>query len=268
MNSASKSHYVYIYRDLDRNPMYVGYGSRATRAVSHQSGSHNPRLDAFLRKARYTLEICGPFRNEATGRALETALISALDPKLNIHPGEGRWQFRPLGVPEHLADRLAQPPLTRRDLLRRCRLASRTPFVFVTVTSDDAEDGRKGYDLTRPPKDKDILVRMDRWWTIGKFVPRWSRSPAHSPAVLVGIHGRPGAQVIIGAVRINWRGWTDPERDGGYYAFPTDGPANLDAFGLRGRRIDRKAGIKFGSFNSQFVVRMAKGGGLSGGYPR
>lgn len=267
MKRSSRSHYVYIYRDADRRPMYVGYGARAARAVSHQSDSHNRGLNAFLKQGRHTLSICGPFRNEATGRAVESALISALDPALNIHPGEGRWQFRPLGVPEHLADRLALPPLKRQDFLRKCRLASRTPFVFVTVNSDDAQDGRKGYDLTKPPKDSEILERMDRWWTIGRFIPRWSRGPAHSPAVLVGVHGRPGAQVIIGAVRIDGKRWAKPERDGGYYAFPTDGPANLDAFELRGRRIDRKAGIRFGSFSSQFVVRMGKSGAISGGYP-
>src|SRR4051794_6528136 len=93
-------HYVYLYRDDRGKVRYVGYGRKPGRASVHQSRSHNDALNAFLSKGKYALEIAGPFGSEETGRAVESALISALAPDLNRAPGQTRWTFRPLGVPK------------------------------------------------------------------------------------------------------------------------------------------------------------------------
>jgi hypothetical protein len=268
MAKASNRHYVYIYRDLTRKVQYVGYGGRVFRATSHQSGSHSSKLFTFLNRKKHVLEICGPLGSEEAARAIETALISALEPPLNVSKGPGKWRFRRLGVPERFAERLAEPQLTRQGLLARVRVASRVPCLFVPITGEDFGDGRKGYDVAHPPTDRQILDRMDRWWQVGRFVERWKSSAARCPAVLVGIHGRPGSQVVIGAVRIDHSGWETARPDGGLYPIPNRGPLDLDAFNLRGRRIDRSAGIRFGSFKSQFIVLLDRGGRLSGGGPR
>jgi hypothetical protein len=41
------------------------------------------------------------------GRAVETALISALDPRFNRAEGATKHRFRPLGVPENFSERIA-----------------------------------------------------------------------------------------------------------------------------------------------------------------
>jgi excinuclease UvrABC nuclease subunit len=100
-------HFVYIYRDLRGRVLYVGYGANSGRGASHQSGSHNPELDAYLRTSAYRAEISGPFGSEEMGRAVETALISALDPRFNRAEGATKHRFRPLGVPENFSERIA-----------------------------------------------------------------------------------------------------------------------------------------------------------------
>ncbi len=124
-------YFVYVYRDLDGKAQYVGYGGRVLRATSHQSASHNRLLAAFLGRRKFLLEACGPFGSERTGRAVETALISALRPRLNRNQGESKWRLWPIGVPENLVERLVSEPLTRKDLLRRCRRSSSVPYLSV-----------------------------------------------------------------------------------------------------------------------------------------
>jgi len=266
-NSVNPSHYVYLYRDTKGKPRYVGYGKGTSRASDHLSESHNPALNDFLAHGKYTLEIAGPFGTEETARAVETALISALQPEYNRDPGQPRWRFRPLGVPEHFAHRLGLPPLTRVDFLQQDEGTHRCPVLFVRISGENFEDGRVGYDPATPPTDDQILERMDRWWQLGQHVAAWRVEPERSPAVVVGVHGKPGAQIVIGTVNIDRSRWATAQEDGGYYQIPTSGPRDLDALELRGRRISADARIKFGSFSRQSFIILGCDSMTTGGHP-
>lgn len=242
--------YVYIYRDRAGKARYIGYGEKITRAVSHVTGSHNKALNDFLSADQYNLEIAGPFTTEEMARAVETALISAIKPDLNVDPGQTIWRFRPLGVPEEYADRLILPPLTRKDLSQSEDGAQ--SVMLVKISDKDFEDKRKGYDPANPPSDDEILERFEKWWQVGRFVEEWSEFPTQSPRLLIAVNGKPGRQIIIGAVFTAQNQWLEAERDGALRKIPTQGPQNLDAQQLRGRRIDANAGVRFGSWTSQF----------------
>jgi hypothetical protein len=265
--SEEAQHYVYLYRDAKKNPRYVGYGKSSDRAVSHLSGSHNDGLNALLESENYTLEIAGPFYDENTARSVETALISALQPDCNINPGQARWRFRPLGVPEYFADRLSAEALTKADFLQ-LQKETQQSLLFVRIGDKNFGDGRGGgYNPANPPGDAQILERMDRWWRLGRYVTEWENIPPHSPMVLVGINGKPGAQVIIGSVTIDISGWGTAKSEKGFYIVPTLKTPDLDALDLRGRRVSKEANIRFGSFYSQIFLILKPDGTILGGNP-
>lgn len=270
MSEAASGHFVYLFRDRRGKARYCGYGKSPERAVSHISGSHRPELERFLRTEKYILEVAGPFGDRRTGLAVETALITALNPEFNRARGSSGWRFRPIGVREEFADRLVDLPMKLSDLHS---VATRTGgILFVHISSEDFEyeDGSKrpGYKLTELPHDPDVLRRMEKWWQIGRMIQRWLPSPDSGPALLVGIHGRPGYQVIIGAVRIDTANWSTSIRKDGLHTIPTKGPKNLDAFSLRGRRISRKAGLSFGPNKCEFFIWLRPSGRLFGGRQR
>lgn len=107
------SHFVYLYRDHTGKPCYVGYGENSRRALSHMAETHNLELESLLKGNKFKLEIAGPFDNEQTARAVETALISALNPNANIALGEITHRFCPLGVALQWSQRWEMPPLSR-----------------------------------------------------------------------------------------------------------------------------------------------------------
>lgn len=252
-------HYVYLYRDENGRPRYVGYGKNVGRPESHLSGSHNPKLRAFLEAGKYTLEIAGPFGSEETGRAVETAVISSLKPEYNIDPGPAQWRFRPLGVPLVFSDRLDMPPLARADFQAMKNGDQCYPVLFVYIGSKNFEDGRLGHDPANPPSDPQILARIEKSWQLGRHIEKWIEKPAESPRLLVAVSGRPSARIVIAAVEIDPLRWKEmPREPGGLYQIPTQGPQNLDACGLRGRRVSESAGITFGGIRSGFFVILVR----------
>lgn len=259
-------HYVYLYRDLNSKPRYVGYGETTDRAVQHLSLSHNDNLNAFLKSQKFTLEIAGPFENEEMARGIETALISAMRPDCNVDAGQRRWRFRPLGVPENFAERLSLAPLMREAFLKH-----KESFLFVKISDKnfEEEDGndRPGYNPASPPSDEQILNRMNKWWQLGTHIERWKSGGENNPIVLIGINGRPGGQFIVGSVFIDRDNWDKVKCDGGLCTIPTVKTPNLDALGLRGRRISREANIKFGAFASQIIFILNSDGTTIGGNP-
>jgi hypothetical protein len=262
--ASGREHYVYIYRDARDRIQYVGYSKSTDRPTVHLTGSHNDGFDEFLKARQYRLEIAGPFGDARTARAVETALISALKPECNISPGETRWRFRPLGVPLAFADRQVEPELLFEDILA-AQGEYRTPVLFVIVSGVDLGDDRVGYNPADPPSDQDIRVLVDHWWQLQRFLPGWTADPASSPGLLIGIHGSPGRQSIIASLRINCEGWADAETiAGGMLRVPLVDPPDLDAFSLRGRRVSREAGLKFGGVSAQFFVRLGADGKVIG----
>lgn len=256
-------HYVYVYKDVKGKVRYVGYGKGLGRPFSL---NHNNNVIEFW-KGKYTIEIAGPYGSEATGRAVETALISILHPDLNSSPGPTRLQFRPLGVPEAFAERLAAPPLSEADFTT-INKGQACPLLFVRISDQDFEgdDAREGYILDKPLSDLGILARMDRWWQLGRYVETWQTHPQQSPRTLVAVTGPPNHRIIIGAVAIDQKGWRAAQPTyGKLYQVPTLETLNLDAHGLRGRLLSPNIKIKFGAIRSQFFVILGCDGQTIGG---
>jgi hypothetical protein len=266
-DGTSTNHYVYLYRDERGRARYVGYGERPTRATTHQIASHNLNLSKFISESKFTIEVAGPFGAEDIGRTVETALISALKPDLNVNQGSSIHRFRPLGVPVEYAERPSLPLLSRSDFLL-AQGVTPVPVLFVYISNQDFGDGRSGYDLAHPPSDDQVLARVEKWWQLKKFVPGWSAEPGQSPGILIGVHGSPGSQMVIAAIMIDRTGWrtAEPfEHGGGKICVPLLPTPNLDAFHFRGRRIDRAAGLAFDSFASAFFVVLNTDGRIVGG---
>lgn len=258
-------HYVYLYRDDHEQPRYVGYGELVSRANAHLIKSHNPGLAAFVSEKKFTIEVAGPFESEAVGRVVETTLISALKPDLNVVQGSSDSRFRPLGVPKEYAARLSERPLLREDFISAEGTLSE-PVLFVTVGDKDFGDGRTGYDPANPASDKQVLERVDRWWQLSRHLPEWVASANESPSLLIGVNGKPGAQIVIASVLIDRNGWNDVESIGeGKVCVPILPTPNLDAFNFRGRRIDKAAGVAFGGIPAAFFVVLKNDGTLIGG---
>ena len=263
-NDSSLQHFVYIYLDEKRNSQYVGYGKSTSRANIHSCVSHNTDLQDWISNNKYSIEIAGPFGSETTGKAVESALISALNPKFNIQPGSSKWRFRPLGVPSDFADRLLMPALSKESLLSTLEESSYGSIIFVRISNQDFDDGRLGYDVANPSTNKEILERINKWWQIGKHIKTWQNSLENSPTLLLGITGRPGSQIVIRSVLVDSAGWKNPIKSGSLYEIPTNHTENLDAFNLRGRRVSRDAQIKFGAIQCHFFSILNRDGSIIG----
>lgn len=245
-------HFVYVYRGNEGNARYIGRGRLVNRATAHFHRSHNPGLKAFVDNQRFSLQIAGPFGTEAAACAVETALISTLHPDLNRNSGPSRWRFRHIGVPELYADRWTQRELFRRDFID-LQGTRPTPVLFVTISDKDFPDGRIGYSMAAPPTDSQVRKRVEKYWQLRKKVGEWAASPDGSPGLVLGIHGRPGAQFVIASMLIDRKEWARVRPgEGGLVRIPLLDPGNLDAHSLRGRRIARSAGLRFGNWRQQF----------------
>jgi hypothetical protein len=228
-------------------------------------------LDKFVRDPKTRIEIAGPFETEGTGRAVETALISALPSQhsFNKDPGQSRWRFRPLGVPLKYADRLFERELGLKDFLS-AQMPAAEPVLFVIVTDVDHPDGREGYDPANPPKDAHILERVDRWWQLQHLLPAWIANPEKSPGLLVGVVGPPHRRIVIASTRIDRQRWAHAEchpGGGGKIRIPLTEPMNIDVLNLRARRVAASAGLRFGGIPAQFYVLLGVDGVAVGGNP-
>lgn len=243
------SHFVYLYRDQSGKARYVGYGQDSERALSHLAQTHNLALETLLQDENLKLEIAGPFDSRETAMAVETALISALRPDANIAPGHANHRFRPIGVPPQFAERFAQGPLSRDDLLARLSSHDSPSFLCVLIQNVDFDDGeggvRRGYEPANPLKDDELLERVTRWWPIRRKREMWAENSQQSPAILLGVHGKPGAQFIIASILTDRRGWRLQPDSEARLEVPTLSTPNLDAAELRGRRISPDAGLRF-----------------------
>lgn len=263
-------HFVYLYRDASGKPVYVGYGAASARASSHPAQTHNSEFETYLNgNDKYTVEISGPYDSEATALALETALISALSPQYNLFNkshGSEKHRFRPLGVPEDFANRLALPPARVDDLMYpEPGQENIGPLLCVKLSNKNFLDGRQPYEPAAPPSDPGILERMEKWWYFGDRAESWKAAPESSPQFLLAIVGSPGSQIIVAAVTIDRTGWATAKRNGAAWQVPLLSTPGLNAHGLRGRRISRDAGLVFGRLFTEMFLRIECDGSILDG---
>ena len=57
--TSEHSHFVYLYRDLEGRPVYVGRGAEISRAEDHTLGTHNPGPAELIAKDEYMLRSPG-----------------------------------------------------------------------------------------------------------------------------------------------------------------------------------------------------------------
>jgi len=137
------------------------------------------------------------------------------------------------------------------------------PVLFVIVNDRNHADHRIGYNPASPPTDEEIRVR---WWQLARRLPAWASDPGSRPGLQIAIFGSPGRQMVVASARIDRQRWPDvePWREGKIQV-PLLEPVHLDAFGMRGRRVDRETGIRFGGILAQFYMLLSLKGSLSGG---
>jgi hypothetical protein len=237
--------YVYLFRDAKRRPVYVGRGERIARAESHLSGTHNTGLESLIASGKFSVEAAGPYGDEPTARAVEAALISALDGApgfANAAPGDGP-RFAPLGVPTHLAARLDEPRLSLGQLGRLVGQCFGGGVLLVRLSSGGAftsDAARSKYDPAAPD-DAVIFENTIRWWWLRDLVTRWQAHPEQTPAVIAGLAGPPSRRYIAGSVLIDREASWDEGNDPDYQVPAAVQPVSaidVDACELRGRLVD------------------------------
>jgi hypothetical protein len=243
---------VYLYEDHQGNPMYVGYGNTAQRALSHTRGSHNRKLRAWLAKGKFELKIAGPYTNVHEAKSVEAALISSLQPQFNVSPGDGP-KFSPVGVPAELGDRPAMQPLKIREL----GIQGKGALLVYLSPGDYLRDGRKKFDPATP-SDRTAFRNIEKNWDLTGLINRWREKPHLIPKTIVGIHGKVGHRFIVGSLEIDLdrlcdlrnrrysSRWPRPR-----WRVPVVDSTNLDYLELRGRRVE---GIVFGQFSHQLHI--------------
>lgn len=275
--------YAYIYRDPRSGEIrYIGKGtyrpgSRRQRVEDHVDFAHNAEFRQWInrleRKRQVPIVELFPCTSGEEAARVEGALISALWTNPDTRNGTGLFnkvrgngRFVPIGLPERLADRHYQQPLTRQDL------AGLGGALVVYISPKDFQnefDDRRGaavhYNLT----DNDVRERILGWWQIGRHVDHWRNTPADAPPLLVGITGPPSRRWIWGAVRVSKAEWAGAEwQEGGLYRIPADGKS-VDALQLRGRLVQpgqvgavgEDGNRSFGGIRAQFydVVKARHG---------
>ncbi|MDI9849515.1 hypothetical protein QM467_15775 [Rhodoblastus sp. 17X3] len=248
--------FVYLYRDKNGIPLYIGRGKSTARSLSHTGPhAHNDQLTETLRNLKdFSIEIAGPFGDEETAALVEGALISAFQrtPCVKIRNeinGPSIANFRPIGVPQEFSSRASEAPLGADDLRR----VSGGKTALVVIVKDKAfADGRVGVDLANPPTDAEIQERIDRWWQLRGKMEQWQGNSALAPSALIAVSGTPKHRIVVGSLEIDRRATFPWEtKKGGLCRVPVVDHSKLDFGGIRGRRVSSGV-LQFGGVRSQF----------------
>ena len=199
---------------------------------------------------------------------VETALISAIGktPALRAHllnqrENTHKYQFRSLAVPIDFADRDGQPRLEAVEL-DNLVAKSKGPLLFVNISNRNFGDDGRGFDPARPPSDKYVLERFEKYWQLRKlYFDHWNDNPNLFPRTLVGLFGPRDKKIVIGSVKIDLDHegrWNCSDEDfftAGLMKVPVRLSDNegLDYLKLRGRTIAaEKVGLVFGRVRQRF----------------
>ena len=248
----TRQHFVYLYRTLQGDPVYVGYGHTVQRALTHTGASHNAAFKSWLAKNKFDLQISGPYANEREAKAVEAALISSMTPRFNQSPGDGP-KFVPVGVPSELWERPRLPELS----LRQVGMQAGGALLVYLSPGEYLRDGRRKFNAALPT-DKDAVSNIEKNWDLAGLVGHWRRHPASIPNAIVGIHGRVNHRFIVGALEIDKERLCDAQNQRRAdrwprprWKVPLVDQSDLDFGGLRGRRVKD---IRFGPFSHQFHI--------------
>ena len=248
----AREHFVYLYRTLQGDPVYVGYGQAVERALTHSGGSHNADLKRWLAQTKFDLQIAGPYSSEREAKAVEAALISSMNPRFNKSPGDGP-KFAPVGVPSSLWERPRMPELS----LRQIGIKAGGALLVYLAPGDFLRDGRRKFNAAIP-SNRDAVSNIEKNWDLARLIDYWRKYPRAIPNVIVGIHGRVEHRFIVGALEINRESlcddsnqrradrWPRPR-----WKVPLVDRTNLDVEELRGRRVKD---IRFGQFSHQLHI--------------
>jgi hypothetical protein len=247
-----KRNFVYLYTNPKGQPMYVGYGSTAQRALSHRGGSHNRELKAWLKQQKFNLKIAGPYPTEREAKAVEAALISSMHPRFNLAPGDGP-KFLPVGVPADLWERPSMAPLTLREL----GVKGKGVLLVYLAPGDYLRDGRRKFDPATP-SDKTAFRNIEKNWDISRLINIWRERPDLMPRTILGVHGKVDHRFIVGSLEIDrsrlcdYRNRRYADRwPGPRWRVPVLDSTELDFCELRGRRVE---GVQFGQFSHQLHI--------------
>lgn len=252
--------YAYLYRDPKTLKIrYVGYATNPSRAYTD---GHNELIgDAVKGGEQLEILIAGPYRDEAEARNVEAALVSAIQPELNLIQQPG-IKFHPLGVPSELGDRRFQPVL---DVHEIGRIAGGALVVYCDLTSPLYDQASK----VSPTNFTDdvVFANIQDHWRVKDFMQGWIENPASSPTLLVAVQGPPKDRIVIGSARIDANGWATtiaaPHKDY-LHRIPLDKTAGLDNAELRGRRVS----VKFNSGPSNIIMYVDGDGLVLHGYQK
>jgi hypothetical protein len=248
MKNSTDKYFCYIYRQArDGRIIYVGYATDASRAYTD---GHNERVTRFVSSGeKYEISVSGPYRDEQEARNVEAALVSAIDPDFNLIDQPG-MRFRPLGIPEELAQRSREERLDAHEIGRK---TGGCIIVYCNLTSElmsgDAKVGPTSF------SDDTIFNNIKGHWGVKKFLDIWGNNPTQSPTTLVAVQGNPIDRIVIGSAHIDINGWANASPapwDARFYEIPLLVEKGLDACELRGRKVDIKFGA--GTTNSTMVI--------------
>ena len=241
-------HYVYLYATKAGRVVYVGYGRKTQRSMTHPETGHRAFKEC-LEAHPHEIRIAGPYRDAKEAKSIEAALISALSPDFNRTPGFGP-QFVPLGVPLDLAHRARLKPLTLAQIGRRARGA----LLVYLSPGDLLPDGRRKFDPAQP-SDEDAVRNTERWWQIGNLQDLWTAQPRSAPNLILGVHGRIGHRFVVASLKIDKQRMGEPilkdPRPRGRWQVPLVDRAALDAKDLRGRLVED---VTFGRLAHQLHI--------------
>lgn len=247
-------HYVYLYQTPQGRVVYVGYGRRTTRATAHPQFGH-PTFRRWLSRNKHEVRIAGAYRDAKEAKAVEAALISALDPEFNRAPGDGP-RFVPLGVPLELAGRAQLKPLMLPEIGRRARGA----LLVYLSPGDLLPDGRRKFDPAHP-SDDEAVRNTERWWQIGRLQQHWLENPGDIPNAIIGVHGRIRHRFVVASLKIDRQSIGNrtlrSPRNPGRWQVPLADRGEPDHAGLRGRRVD---GVSFGRLAHQLHIWVDRAG--------
>ena len=244
--SKHDKYFCYIYKDPKTDELlYVGYGTDPQRA--HTPG-HNAEVAKLKRRRQQPqIWIAGPYESESAARNIEAALVSAVRPPLNRIEQPG-IKFRPLGMPDYLFDRRGKPVL---DVHQVSRMGQGAIIVYCNYSSR-LKSGKPKLTLTNF-SDEVIFHNIEDHWYVRKFLRRWIEDPSTSPRTLIAVQGPPDDRVIVAAAVIDIQGWKSTPTakwDSSVHRVPLRHDRGLDAYQLRGRRIE----VRFGAGKANYIM--------------